>query len=446
MKKLLIIGMVTVLLLSITAGTSFAKASSNSWGYKLNINLQKDVEPYLKVITDVLVTHYNDMNSTYQINSYNVELNGNVKLAGAMEKNGKIVDFNTADSTNANLKFYFNGTFPNYVNSSGLIGHFEPKNLNISCVDNLIKTKISNGTAITDGHGDVSAIDSQTSEHINLHVNGKNIPVAMELYALLHGNYNISYANNFAQHIPLQYYNIINKYLNITTYDNFNFTVEVKYYDHTLTTFSPALTLLPKHEYNSTMNIQSNYSGVIKIVGLQEKYIKILETLLNKTFVVNSNVAEYTFQGNISRSKNITVPSLHIIGEMKYGNENVYVVQVFSNGNQLKSSSNPFENVQFYYFYSPSKNFIVGEGLNIGTIRFDTQPTTYADAMNEIKSIENQENSESTSPNNSSNSTTASWLLPLSIGIVIVVIVGAVVAVTIKRKNKKEEDKENDEE
>ncbi len=445
MKKLLIIGMVTVLLLSITAGTTFAKANSNSWGYKLNINLQKDVEPYLKVITDVLVTHYNDMNSTYQINSYNVELNGNVKLAGAMEKNGNVVNFNTADSTNANLKFYFNGTFPNYVNSSGLFGHFEPKNLNISGVDNLIKTKISNGTATTDGNGNVSAIDSQTSEHINLHVNGKNLPVALELYALLHGNYNLSYANDFAHHIPLQYYNLISKYLNITTYDNFNFTVEVKYYDHTITTFSPALQLLPKHEYNSTMNIQGNYSGVIKIVGLQEKYIKILETLLNKTFVVNGNVAEYTFQGNISRSENITVPSLNIIGEMKYGGENVYVVQVFSSGKQLRSSSRAFENVQFYYFYSPSKKFIVGEGINIGTMRFDTQPTTYSDAMNEIKSIENQENSESTSPNNPTAATIPSWLLPLSIGIVIVVIVGAVVGILVKKKKEELENDEKDE-
>jgi MFS family permease len=105
---IVIIGIVAILLLSISAGTSFAQSNQNKWGYKLNINLQKEVQPYLKVVTDVLVAHYNEINKTYQIKSYNEDLNGEIRLVGAMERNGNVVNYNTADSTNANLSFYFN--------------------------------------------------------------------------------------------------------------------------------------------------------------------------------------------------------------------------------------------------------------------------------------------------------------------------------------------------
>ena len=179
------------------------------------------------------------------------------------------------------------------------------------------------------------------------------------------------------------------------------------------------------------MSINGNYSGVIKIIGLQEKYIKMLELLLNKTFTINGNVAEYTFNGNFSKSKNISSPTLHISGEMQYGGENVYVVQIM-NTNDTWNPSQTY-NFHFYYFYSKSKGFIVGGGINLGIKKFDTEPTTYENAMNEIKSIQKEEKSES---NNPSNSAGPSWLIPLSIGIIIIVIIAVMAIAFAKRKGK----------
>lgn len=157
----------------------------------------------------------------------------------------------------------------------------------------------------------------------------------------------------------------------------------------------------------------------------------MLELLLNKTFTINGNVAEYTFNGNFSESKNVLMPILNISGEMQYGGENVYVVQIINTNDTWSPSQT--HNVHFYYFYSKSKGFIVGGGINLGIKKFDTEPTTYENAMNEIKSMQKEEKSES---NNPSNSAGPSWLIPLSICIIIIVIIAVIAIAFAKRKGK----------
>ncbi len=550
MKRMIVIGIIIIMLFSLEAGITQAQSENNKWGYKLNVNLQKEFQPYVKIITDMMVTNYNKMNQSYQINSYDVKLNGNVKLAGAMKKDENNVIFDTGDSTNANLSFYFNGTFPYSSNVTTFInGSFEPKNMNISGKSSIIKTEISNGTAFTDGKGNVSKLISKNSNFAKVHIKGKNLPIPALLYAALKEKYtkidyvnitwrasflknistpsdlyfsiklneeinnnevnlikisdislndenlslsikdmnhnglldtgdiigihgNLSYIQYLIEHdkpielhmpfeykghtiyiepdfsyffgqwwsyvhifttiqsIPTQYKEIIDQFSNMSPYDNFDFTVETKYNRNATMSFSPALPLMPTSKQNLTMNLNGNYSGVIKIIGLQDKYIKMLELLLNKTFTINGNVTEYSFKGNFSESKNMLVPILNISGEMQYGGENVYVVQVI-NTNDTWNPSQTY-NFQFYYFYSKSKGFIVGAGIDLGIKKFDTQPTSYEDAMNEVKSIQKVEESES---NNPSNPASNSWMLPVSIGIIILIITVIVVAL-INRKGK----------
>ena len=551
MKRLVVVGIMLLLIFNVGASMAYAQSNSNKWGYKLNINLQKELQPYVKILTDMMVTNYNKMNQSYQISSYDVELNGNVKMAGAMKKDGNNVLFDTGDSTNANLSFYFNGTFPYSSNVTNFINiNFEPKNMNISAKTNIIQTAISNGTAFTDGKGNVSKLISKNSNFAKVHIKGKNLPIPAMLYAALKEKYtktdyvnitwkasflknistptdlyfsiilneeinnkkvnlikisdislydenlslsikdmnhnglldtgdiidihgNLSYIQYLIEHdkpielhipfeykghiiyiepdfsyffgqwwsyvhifttiqsIPTQYKEIIDEFSNMSPYDNFDFTVETKYNRNTTMSFSPALPLMPTSKQNLTMSINGNYSGVIKIIGLQDKYIKMLELLLNKTFTINGNVAEYTFNGNFSESKNVLMPILNISGEMQYGGENVYVVQII-NTNYTWSPSQT-HNVHFYYFYSKSKGFIVGGGINLGIKKFDTEPTTYENAMNEIKSMQKEEKSES---NNPSNSAGPSWLIPLSIGIIIIVIIAVIAIAFAKRKGK----------
>ncbi|EDY35897.1 hypothetical protein [Candidatus Aciduliprofundum boonei] len=552
MKRLVVVGIMLLLLINVGASVTYAQSDSNKWGYKLNINLQNEFQPYLKVLTDMMVTNYNKMNQSYQISSYDVGLNGNVKMAGAMKKDGANMLFDTGSSTNANLSFYFNGTFPYSNNVTNFINNnFEPRNMNISAKTNIIQTAISNGTAFTDGKGNVSKIISKNTNFAKVHIKGKNLPIPAMLYAALNEKYtkidyvnitwkasflsnistpsdlyfsvelneeinnkkvnlikisdislydenlslsikdvnhnglldtgdiigihgNLSYIQHLIEHdksvvlhipfeykghiiyvepdfsyffgqwwsssvsistivqsIPTQYMGIIDQFSNMSPYDNFDFTIETEYNRNATISFSPALPLMPTSKHNLTMSINGNYSGVIKIIGLQEKYIKMLELLLNKTFTINGNVAEYFFNGNFSKSKNISSPTLHISGEMQYGGENVYVVQIMNTNDTWNPSQ--IHNFHFYYFYSKSKGFIVGGGINLGIKKFDTEPTTYENAMNEIKSIQKEEKSES---NNPSNSAGPSWLIPLSIGIIIIVIIAVIAIAFTKRKGK----------
>jgi len=554
MKRIVVMGIIIIMLLSVGAGITQGQSASNKWGYKLNINLQKEFQPYVKILTDMMVKNYNQMNQSYQINYYDVELNGNVNMAGAMKKDGNNVLFDAGDSTNANLSFYFNGTFPYSNNVTNFINNnLEPKNMNISGKTAIVQTAISNGTAFTDGNGNVSKIISENRDFVKMHIKGKNLPIPAILYAALKHKYtrtdyvniswrasfistnstptdlyfsvklkeeidnkevnlikisnvsvedknlsvsvedvnhdglldtgdiigihgNLSYMQELMKNyksihlqIPFQYEGhtiyldpsffysfgqwmsgscdiytilntiephfrkILNEFSNMSPYDNFDFTVEARYNRNTTMSFSPSLSFMPSKRHNLTMSVNGDYSGTVKIIGLQEKYLKILELLLNKTFTINGNVAEYSFSGNFSETKNAQAPTLHISGEMQYGGENVYVVQVINTNDTWNPSSN--YNFHFYYFYSKSKRFIVGGGIDLGIKKFDTQPTSYEDAMNEIKSIQKEEESESNNPSAPANT---SWILPVSIGIVLIVIITITAIAVAKRKRKQE--------
>jgi len=554
MKRIVVMGIIIIMLLSVGAGITQGQSASNKWGYKLNINLQKEFQPYVKILTDMMVKNYNQMNQSYQINYYDVGLNGNVNMAGAMKKDGNNVLFDTGDSTNANLSFYFNGTFPYSNNVTNFINNnLEPKNMNISGKTAIVQTAISNGTAFTDGNGNVSKIISENRDFVKMHIKGKNLPIPVMLYAALKHKYtktdyvniswrasfipanstltdlyfsvklkeeidnkevnlikisnvsvedknlslsikdmnhnglldtgdiigihgNLSYMQELMKNyksidlqIPFQYEGhtiyldpsfyysfgqwmsgaydiytivdtiephfrkILNEFSNMPPYDNFDFTVEIRYNRNTTMAFSPSLYLMPSKRQNLTMSVNGDYSGTVKVIGLQEKYLKILELLLNKTFTINGNVAEYSFSGNFSVTKNAQAPTLHISGEMQYGGENVYVVQVINTNDTWKPSSN--YNFHFYYFYSKSKRFIVGGGIDLGIKKFDTQPTSYEDAMNEIKSIQKEEESESNNPSAPANT---SWILLVSIGIVLIVIITITAIAVAKRKRKQE--------
>ena len=311
------------------------------------------------------------------------------------------------------------------------------KNLSLSIKDMNHNGLLDTGDIIGI-HGSLSYMQylMEHSKSIELEIpfeyEGHTIYIEPEFYYSF-GQWHAPYVNIFTivQSIPTQYMKIIDQFSNMSPYDNFDFTIETQYNRNTTISFSPALPLMPTSKHNLTMSINGNYSGVIKIIGLQEKYIKMLELLLNKTFTINGNVAEYTFNGNFSKSKNISSPTLHINGEMQYGGENVYVVQIM-NTNDTWNPSQTY-NFHFYYFYSKSKGFIVGGGINLGIKKFDTEPTTYENAMNEIKSIQKEEKSES---NNPSNSAGPSWLIPLSIGIIIIVIIAVIAIAFAKRKGK----------
>ncbi len=558
MKRLLVIGMIVMLVFSIGTGVAHAQSNSNQWGYKLDINLQKEAQPYLKVLTDMLVAHYNEMNSSYRINSYDTELNGTVEMAGAFKENGNNVIFNSGDLTSANLSFYFNGTFPFANNVSEYMKKIEPKNMNISGLTSIFHTDISNGTVETDGSGNISKITSSSDTYLKVHVRGKNLPIPLLLYSMLLANVtqfhsleirvgslstptisnvtstsmalsfpiymdekidnesvniieisNISaedknltikvddknnngmldtgdvitiegstlyfhhlmanfkditlqitfaYGDQIFYMHPRLYYMqtweengewhmgtigwysdipyIIPKYeklvencSNMAPYDNFDFTVELEYNESTVTSFSSPFHLIPEKGYNSTVNVQGSYSGIVKIIGLQEKYLKIIEVLTNNTFKMNGDVAEYTFHGNISKSSEFKAPPIKMAGEMQYGGESVYIVE-FINTNETWNPSPPKFKFDFYYFYSPSKHFIVGGGVNLGVKKFDTQPTSYENAMNEIKSMKKQEESNENAPKNEN----WSWILWVSVGLILLVIVIAIAAIVHRGK------------
>ncbi|AGB04945.1 hypothetical protein AciM339_1075 [Aciduliprofundum sp. MAR08-339] len=545
MKRLLSIGLVVILSLSILASTAIAQ-ENQKWGFKLNVNLKDQLQPYVKVLTDMLVSKFNHMNSTYQINSYDSSLNGTFRMAEAMMATGNGIEYEGGEYTNANLSFYANGVFPYATNVSQVInGSVEPKNLNISAMVSLITKHLSNGTVIESTPGNVSKIISNSYNYFRLHFKGKNIPLSLILYPMIEskavryqdlsirmdlnyissmsnltniclktylnetldgipinstiktsdvyvnsslvsvnvidqnhdgyldtGDYlclhiNPSFFNQFSPvelgfktsfkghsyhfsvslmpqewsasldwdfYVPVivpRYEKLLNEVKSLPLYDNFNFTILAEVQENTTTTYNPSLPLIPKSRENITMVTRGKYYGTITIVGLQEKYKKILENVLNLTFPINlqtfnTHIPGFS-NGTINKSTRITVAPMRISGTMEYGGENVYIVHL----NIPKENSIP--NFDFWYFYSPSKKFIVGGGVQIGTKKFDTQAITYSNAQKEIDSMKNVKGGGAGILNTPENP----WLMPTVIGIavlVVVLVIIAIVAAVLKKR------------
>lgn len=544
MKRLISIGLVAVLSLSILASSAMAQ-ENQKWGFKLNVNLKEQLQPYLKVLTDMLVSKFNNMNSTYQINSYDSTLNGTFRMAGAMIKNGKGVEYETGEYTNANLSFYANGVFPYATNvSQAFNGSVEPRNMNVSAMISMITTYLSNGTVFESTPGNISKITSHSYSYLRLHFKGKNMPISAVLYPLLKSRavrydhlsirMNLKYEQSmsnltniclktylnetlngvpinstiktsdvyvnstlvsvniidqnhngyldtgdyicihinpgfFNQFTPLEldfitsykghtyhfslwlipkdwstsfggdfdvpvimprYEKLLAELKSLPLYDNFDFTIVAKVEENTTTTYTPALPLLPKKEENITMVTRGKYHGTVNIVGLQENYKKIIEAMLNVTFPINLQACKIPIpgfsNGSIYENTTITVKPERISGTMQYGGENVYVLQYHTNmGTQM--------NLNVIYFYSPSKKFVVGGGIQIGAKKFDTQATTYSDAENEINSIKNVE-SEGGAGTTGNNPWPSIWLWVGTIVVVAIVLISAGVLLRKKKQ------------
>ncbi len=555
MRRIASLMIMVLMLLSIMAGV-YAAQENQKWGFKMNINLKDELQPYLKVITDELVYQFNKENSTYQINSYNSAINGEFKLAYAMMRTDNGIKYDSGEYTNANLSFYANGTFP-YVPYAYQWVNGTPgkKNMNISSEINILSKHISNGTITESSPGNISKISSYSSTYVKMHIKGKNLPIPVILYLLpqekamevhtlevsidLHyegpfGNssaicllaevnekydnmpisstikisdiwtndHNItlsvndtnhdgyfdtgdmlclhaspsyfqqliesfqpinlkmklSYSGeNFTMTVPVTHYfggnwgtsygfstdimkvkpqwrNILNETKTFPTYDNFDFTIELKYNEHSVTTYTPAISITPSKQGNITMHTYGTYSGTINIIGLQEKYKKILEAVLNTTFPINlqnlnTHIPGYS-NGTINETTIVSMRSFKLTGTMQYGGENVDIIAFHMPG--MGSETNSLASYfKFEYFYSPTKHFIVGGSIQIGPKKFDTQATSYEDAENEIDSIKSVESNTGGSGTPTALGGNTMWLI---VGAIVFIVIVVAAAVLLKRK------------
>jgi len=193
MKRVMVMGIMAVLVLSVFTGMAAAQTrASSEWGFKTNINLGKEFGPYLDVGYDTLVSKINqewaNMNGSYEITDHDSDLKGELKFAGAMKQDGNNVNFEMGNYVEASIYLNASGTFPYAKTVEDIMNDsISPKkidsNLNIEFKHKLLVS----GTAVTDGNGNVSSVSSNLNYEMSIRVKGKNVPIPIFLYAMLQG-------------------------------------------------------------------------------------------------------------------------------------------------------------------------------------------------------------------------------------------------------------------
>ena len=237
------------------------------------------------------------------------------------------------------------------------------------------------------------------------------------------------------QYVDPEISSILNQTKDLPPYDNFDFTVTVNYTQHALTVYSPYLPLLPRKDRVVNITRTGAYSGMINIQGLQNKYMRIVEKVLNLTFPVNiKNINTHNSEfnnGKINVHTTIYIPSMDILGMKNYGGEKVYIVSIPSSSGNFgfyRATSSGM-----YYYYSPSKKFIVGEGISEGFKEYSTEPTSYQNANSEINQIKNKDITYEVNENNNCNIFTCTLFTigPLSFNLLILSIIAAIAVVIV---------------
>ena len=236
------------------------------------------------------------------------------------------------------------------------------------------------------------------------------------------------------QYIDPEISTILNQTKNLPPYDDFDFIITVNYTEHTSTAYSPYLPLLPRRDTLVNITETGTYSGIINIQGLQSKYAMIAEKILNLTFPVNiqdiNTHSDEFNHGKINVHTSIYIPASAVVGTRSYGGEKVYVVSFPNN----ISFVGPFARAMspgMYYYYSPTKKFIVGFDTIIGFNDYSTEATTYQDASNEINNIKNKDVTQEINENNNCNIFTCAFFSigPIPFNLITLSIIAAIIAI-----------------
>ncbi len=204
---------------------------------------------------------------------------------------------------------------------------------------------------------------------------------------------------------------IMNETEDMPLYDNVDFTIHVVYDQTTHSTYSPHIPLASSEGMEVNKSVSGTYSGEIEISGLKEEYMDIIETLMNRSFPIYiqnlDTHSDYYNNGTIQGSTTVYIPSLHVEKTMEYGGETVQVISLMNNYGYMgtRGTGQPYQDLgmslstspigarDIYYYYSPSKHFIVGFGVDLGIKKFETSPTSYEDAKREINDVQSQDTS-----------------------------------------------------
>ena len=552
MKRILVMGIVAVMIVSVFAGVAAASRAESKWGFKANVDLGDRLEPYLKVGYDALIAEWNDdlgrLNGSYGIDSHDCSMDGELNFAGAMKQDGNKVDFEIGNYMETNMEFTASGTFPaadtvvDFQNNT-----YYPKKMDSQLSIEYRHKIVTEGSAITDGNGNVSSVETNAEFEMYIHVKGKNVPIPLFLYAALYGesvefgwidgvvyfndpqvtdnsicftvevnnygdepvkfridNFSISvpgytvtvddtngngylddgehlcingdvnqlatflangnsvYVNftddrgrvhssnlhnwpfagwdlgyievsYFYERINPKFSDLLNDSKDLPPYDDFDFYVTVSVSYHTLTEYSPALPMLPKESMEVNYTTNGTYVGEINIEGLQDKYMRIVEALLNQTFPIkleeiDTGNSEMNY-GHINASGTMYVSQANIIGTKEYGGETVYVVSLTATEENLgRSATRAYGGGSVYYYYSPSKNFIVGGGVKVGEIlQINTEATSYEEASDEINEIKSKD---------VAGTITFAFLGLISLAIIVGVLLVAVIITLHHKKSK----------
>ncbi len=516
MKRMLVMGIAVVMLLSVFAGMAAAQTKAdNQWGFKADVDLGDEFEAYMKVGYDTMIMEINQgfagLNGSYEITDHDCSLEGDMKSAGAISQDGNSYQYEMGNYIDAKADFTASGTFPNSNTVEDMMNEsYSPKKMD-SELNIVFKHKVLvDGTAVTDGNGNVTSLKSDLTYEMSMRVKGKNVPIPIFLYAMLEskavdykwvdmdvnfdflnatdnsicfqanvynwgdeyvgfkvsgfsidfpgatveikdlngngylddgeilciegnvsaiidalsngedisitytdsahgvsdtaslnywwGDFNLGslYVSYSYKVVEPEFSKLVNESKELPPYDDFDFTITVTYKQSTTTTYSPALPLLPTESMEINATTTGTYSGEINIVGLQEKYMKIVETLLNTTFPVtiekiDTGNDEFN-HGTINTHETMWVSSSWVVGTKEYGGETVYVVAFTGSGYEtfgMPSRATPTGSA--YYYYSPSKKFIVGGGVNLGVTEINTEATTYQEASDEVNDIKSED-------------------------------------------------------
>ncbi len=245
-------------------------------------------------------------------------------------------------------------------------------------------------------------------------------------------------------HIDPKMSKIMNQTKEMPLYDNMDLTIHITFNENAVSTYSPAMPLVPSSDMNVAVHETGKYSGKVEIIGLPDEYMNIVETIVNKTFPLylqdmdfsppssgyNSNTIKFD-HGNITVEETVPVQESNIKGTVEYGGEEVQMISLVPKSSYVMPSSS-LQDV--YYYYSPNKGFIVGFGMNTGVNKFETTPTTYEQAKSEISDIQGQDTSADSV--NGSSGIPMTTIIIIAVVAIIAVIAGSGAYVWHRKKTK----------
>ena len=188
---------------------------------------------------------------------------------------------------------------------------------------------------------------------------------------------------------------IINETKDLPVYQDFDFTVHITYNESVNNVFSPPMVVSKATSYSYNVTTTGTYSGTIDITGLPPEYEKILKKILKKDFPIR--IEDIDTKSNSFNHGQIDMSHtsyLHMTSEKTdYHGEQVEKMVLYSGYSGAMPSAS-----SIYFYYSPSKGFIVGAGASMGIKSFETEPTSYEEAKQEISEIRSSDTSVETSP------------------------------------------------